>query len=226
MKKYFLLILILLSLFTVSAHQPRVEESNTIIVDNPEISKAYYTELKGEVHTYFIESNSDFNLYVNILVAYDSDRRDFIVDIYENENLLESLNDEKYNWTYFNEPIAGDEYWMGPEYDVKATGGNYKIVVSSSDNTGKYVLATGKIEKFGFMDTIRTIAVLPKIKSDFFDKPSLSAYNNKFGFFLVIILSILFTIYLVLKNKLINYYNDRKFNKKIGARTLRPKIKR
>ena len=226
MKKYFLLILILLSLFTVSAHQPRVEDSNTIYVDNPEISKAYYTELKDEAHEYFIESNSDFNLYVNILVAYDSDRRDFIVDIYRDETLLESLNKEKYNWTYFNEPIAGDEYWMGPEYDVKATPGNYKIVVSSINNTGKYVLATGKIEKFTFMDTIRTIAVLPKIKSDFFDKPSLSAYNNKFGFFLFIILSVLFTIYLVLKNKLINYYNDRNFNKKIRARTLRPKIKR
>lgn len=204
MKKYILIILILLSLFTVSAHQPRVEDSNTIYVDNPEISKAYYTELKDEVHTYFIDSNTDFNLYVNILVSYDSDRRDFIVDIYENENLLKSLNNEKYNWTYFNEPIAGDEYWMGPEYDVKANAGNYKIVVSSSDNTGKYVLATGKIEKFGFIDTVRTIAVLPKIKSDFFDKPSLSAYNNKFGFFLVLLLSIFIGTLFIIRNKLFN----------------------
>jgi len=203
MKKYILIILILLSLLTVSAHQPRVEESNKIIVDNPEISKAYYTELKSEAHEYFIDSNSDFNLYVNILVSYDSDRRDFIIDIYQNEKLLESLNKEKYNWTYFNEPIAGDEYWMGPEYDVEATPGNYKIVVSSINNTGKYVLATGKIEKFTFMDTLRTIAVLPKIKSDFFDKPSLSAYNNKFGFFLFVIISLLFSSFWVLKNKFI-----------------------
>jgi len=91
---------------------------------------------------------------------------------------------------------------MGPEYDVKANPGKYKIVVSSSDNTGKYVLATGKIEKFGFMDTVRTIAVLPKIKSDFFDKPSLSAYNNKFGFFLVLLISILFGTLFIIRNKL------------------------
>jgi hypothetical protein len=51
-----------------SAHQPRIPEGNEITVTDPEVSKAYYTELKGAPHIYTLFSDVPFVLYINILV--------------------------------------------------------------------------------------------------------------------------------------------------------------
>jgi len=203
MKKILFIILILF-FPVVIAHKPFYEISNYTLIETPELSHAYYSELNGSEHIYEINSEKDFNLYVNILVPYESNQRDFLVEIYQDNTLINTLNKEKYNWTFFNEPIAGDDYWMGPEYESKSKPGTYKIVVSSSDNTGKYVLATGKIESFTFKDTINTITILPKIKSEFFSKNPLSAYNNKFGFILLSLISILVVLSFIIRNKLFN----------------------
>jgi len=197
MKKILFIILILIFPFVI-AHKPFYEISNYTLIETPEISHAYYSELNGSEHIYEINSDKDFNLYVNILVPYESKHRDFLVEIYQDSTLIYTLNNENYNWTYFFEPIGGDEYWMGPEYEKISESGNYKLNVSSKNNTGKYILATGKIESFSFQDTINTITILPKIKSEFFDKNPLSAYMNRFGlilFLLVLIPIIIFRVY-------------------------------
>lgn len=49
------------------AHQPRIPVGNETIVLDPEISKAYYTELRGIPQTYTITSDTPFALYVNLL---------------------------------------------------------------------------------------------------------------------------------------------------------------
>ena len=45
---------LIFSPFLVFAHQPRITEDGKIDVVNPEISKAYYGELKGGPHIYTI----------------------------------------------------------------------------------------------------------------------------------------------------------------------------
>jgi hypothetical protein len=67
-------LILFLSLETLSAHQPRLDTGtavsieNPIIVDNPEISQAFYGQLKGEPVYYQINSDTSFQLYVNLLV--------------------------------------------------------------------------------------------------------------------------------------------------------------
>ena len=48
----------------------------------------------------------------------------------------------------FYEPFGGDRDLLGPEYDGEVPAGAYSVVVTSPDNTGKYVLAVGRKEKF------------------------------------------------------------------------------
>jgi hypothetical protein len=76
--------------------------------------------------------------------------------------------------------------------------GSYKIQVYSPDNQGKYVLAVGDREVFPFRELIKTYLVLPRLKSEFFGKSSLSAYSNIMGIFLVIILLITLIIAAIL----------------------------
>lgn len=74
MKYKYLTILLLVSIILVFAHQPRLAYNENLTIDNakrienPEISQAFYGELKGQPDYYKIDSDKDFNLYVNLVV--------------------------------------------------------------------------------------------------------------------------------------------------------------
>ena len=66
-------ITVMLASWSVDAHQPVLNsESRTAkspyIIEEPEISKAIFSELMGEPHYYLIESDSRFEFYVGITV--------------------------------------------------------------------------------------------------------------------------------------------------------------
>jgi hypothetical protein len=111
MKKIIILstILFFISLQTTSAHQPRIPEGNNIVVTNPEISKAYYTQLKGTPHTYTISSEKAFSLYVNILVPDIIGQKQDITAIIIKDNDIKNpfavLNGNTFKWTPFFEPF-------------------------------------------------------------------------------------------------------------------------
>ena len=73
MKKIFLLVLIFLFFslaFGVSASQTNITyfQKGNINISNPEISQAFYDELKGAPRDYYIDSSKDLELYINLLV--------------------------------------------------------------------------------------------------------------------------------------------------------------
>lgn len=194
MKRGIFLILFLVLISLVSAHQPRlvsdVESSieNPIIILNPEVSQAFYGTLKGNPDYYLIDSDKNFNLYVNILSPDVKDaRQDFIVIILKDNIQFATLNST--NWTRFYEEFAGDWYFRGKEFEEQVEKGKYAIIVSNSNNIGKYSLAIGKIESFPFNEQVKTIIALPKLKV-FFERSPFTAFFNLIGLFLFVLLVI------------------------------------
>ncbi|MBU1934952.1 hypothetical protein KKF04_02755, partial [Patescibacteria group bacterium] len=108
-----------------------------------------------------------------------------------------------------------DGYYEGPELrsnekneypiGVKVEGGKYEVEVYSPDNMGKYVLAVGTIESFPLNEIINTVKTMPKLKSGFFEKSSLTAFNNKIGMFIfgpaIILLLLIGVIIYLMKRK-------------------------
>jgi hypothetical protein len=187
------------------AHQPRIvfdqnaSIENPVKIEDPEISKAYYGNLKGSADFYKIESFQPFKLYLNILAPDLSDSRtDFDVDIISQNKTLFVLNGTAHDWTKFHEEFAGDNYIQGPEIEKNMSAGDYYIKVYSKDNEGKYSLAVGDVESFPPKESIRVLLSLPRIKSDFFEKPAYHAYFGKIGMFLLVPLVILLIIILIL----------------------------
>ena len=182
MKYLTVLFLITLPIFNLSAHQPALNEENTnspskaYLIEKPEISKAIYGTLEGDVHYYSIKSGIDFNFYVGITTpkidgcnTFDK----FSVDVINvsngmQETLLE-LDGENYEWREWYEPYGKKFYWIGPEYgaEFKSTNvykaGEYLIKVFNNHNQGKYVLATGDIEKFGPLVIAKLPLIMPKV---------------------------------------------------------------
>lgn len=218
---------------TAWCHQPRIVQGEDItLVENPEVSQAFYGELKGEPASYQIASEDPFKLYVGILVPdLESIGKDVSVEItreqaYPEEAAKQELEEEEmhvvldgmeYEWTRWYEPFGGDWYWEGPELrsnppeeelpeGVVVEGGVYTLKVFSSDNEGKYVLAVGEREEFPRGEMVQTLFVLPKLKAEFFERSPWSAYYNLVGLFLLIgigiLVGIIVAIVLIIKRAL------------------------
>jgi len=168
------------------AHQPRLVWSQDVIeISNPEVSQAFYAELKEKPQFFRIVTYEELPLYVSLLVPdIEGADKDFNVRIYRTRvplAELANLDSRQYDWTRFYEKYAGDWYWQGPEFRQTVPLGVYEIEVSSPDNLGKYVLAMGEKEEFLIKEALKTIVVIPELKSDFFGKSVFSSFFNYIG---------------------------------------------
>ncbi|MCX6745115.1 MAG: hypothetical protein NTX82_06345, partial [Candidatus Parcubacteria bacterium] len=168
MKKYILILaLSFLICLPALAHQPYLIQNSpeVIKVPDPEVSKAYYSELKGQPQYYEINSPVDFALYVNILIPdVPQTTKNMLVEVFkdnEQGTKLYTLDGKGFTWQPFFEDFARDNYFKGPEIKAPAQAGIYLIKVSSPDNTGRYSLAIGEKESFPANEIVRSLLVLP-----------------------------------------------------------------
>jgi len=172
----------------VWAHQPRIVENAMVEINNPEVSQAFYGELKGSPCEFRIQSNQDFRLYVGLLVPdIPNIQKDISAQIYrikdgKNETIA-LLDGSHFEWTPFFEDFAKDHYFWGPEYKADdsqkgvelegrlVTAGDYRIKVFSPSNFGKYTLVTGFLEVFPFAEILNASITVPRLKAQFFGYP-------------------------------------------------------
>jgi len=163
-----------------------------ITVEFPEISKAYYAVLNGSPHVYTISSDTQFNLYVNILAPDIANQKtDFVVTIVQKgktDKKIAVLDGTKFKWTKFSEPFGHDNYLKGPEYREVSSAGVYEITVSDKGNDSRYALAVGEIENFDFKESANTIKLIPKIKTTIFDKSPIDFILSPIGIGYIIII--------------------------------------
>lgn len=183
MKKFLLLLAFapLLIFAFVSAHQPRITRDQTWIiqVNNPEISQAFYGELRGQPDIYQITSDTWFLFYVNIVVpALPDARKDFKIQIFQWDMPLAELDGTQHERTEFYEHFAGDLYYRWPSFERQVSPGTYTVTVTNPEMKGKYSLAIGKIESFPGAEIVNTFKLLPALKTYFFDKPVLTMFYN------------------------------------------------
>lgn len=169
------------------AHQPRIVADDIVHVKNPEISQAFYGELNGRPTTYEISSDRDFRLYVGLLVpAVPEMKTDFVVEIFRmvegRPQQISRLDGSQFQWRPFHEEYGNSDYYWGPEFkandsnEQKLVGwpepaGDYRLVVSSPWNRGKYSLAVGDVENFPPTEIIKALVRVPQLKRVFFGEP-------------------------------------------------------
>ena len=200
MKKLLLFFVICLSFASgVFAHKPELVSeysSQQILVENPEVSKAYYGVFDSAVRTqeFVIESDTEFELYANFLLPVNEnslmDKR-MTMQIFKDEELLTVLSGAGYKWTEFFEPFGYDEYLMGPEFESVVSDGTYRIVLSMDEgvelvdgDVNSYSVAIGKIEDFGLGETLDTYRLIPQIKAQIFNKTGADFVWSPLGAFL------------------------------------------
>ena len=185
------LIILLISSLSALAHQPVIVGKNIIIIEKPDISRAFYHELTGQPRTYLINADKPFDLYINLLVPKNTNAAGRysarVYQLTENKKvLLSELKADSVTWKEFYEPFGGDSYLKGPEFKQSVPAGKYEIEVFSRDNLGKYVLAVGEKEFFGPKEIASVYTEVPKLKGGFFGGNPLTFLATPFGLVLVV----------------------------------------
>ena len=173
---------------TASAHQPHLVTGRVTGVTNPDVSQAFYAELKGQPDEYRFTLTKPLLLYLNVLVPrIPGVHEDYTAELCRKtatgESLVGVMDGTSYNWTVFHEPVANDDYFQGPEFREQTPPGDYVVRVSCPGNQGKYVLAVGERESFPPAEMVRVIGVMPALKR-YFGKPVWTAYFNYTGLFI------------------------------------------
>jgi hypothetical protein len=210
LKSIILLFVLFLSICAVSAHQPRLEVgvnsslSNPIVVQNPEISQAFYGNLKGQPDYYKITSNKTFELFVNILVPQSPGISSDFMNAQVTDSsgkTLALLGGNNSDWMPMFEEFGGDYYLQGPTFDQNVSAGTYYIKVFNTNNAGKYSLAIGDIEAFPPDESIKALINIPLLKEQIFGKPITILFFEFVGIILALgSIMVLFTM-LVMSRK-------------------------
>jgi len=171
------------------AHQPRiVSDSRLTLIKNPEVSQAFYGELKGSSANYLLELKQAGDLYLQILVpdlpGIQKDKTagvEYLPELGEGAVNFAQLDLPVEQWKKYFEEYAGDNYFKGPELKKPAEPGYYVVKISSPDNQGKYVLVVGEKEEFPAGEAVKAAITIPMLKKDFFQQPVTQWFNGKIG---------------------------------------------
>ncbi|MDP3882950.1 MAG: Type 1 glutamine amidotransferase-like domain-containing protein [Candidatus Staskawiczbacteria bacterium] len=188
--------------FSAFAYQTSIVyfQGGDVKIENPEIAKQFYDELKGEPRNYFISSDKDFLLYVNLLVPEFANKKGrYSANIFFTDNgteeLVAFLDGENFAWQEIYDELQRDYFLKGPEFSQQVKPGNYRIEVFSNaqvadepGNQGKYVLAVGKKETYDAKSVLNIFWHFPLLKIQFFQTNPLQFFLTPFGIALVAVI--------------------------------------
>jgi hypothetical protein len=200
-----IILVLFLTISAVSAHQPRLviganaSHDNPIVIQNPEVSQAFYGELQGQPNYYQIKSDNPFKFYLNLLVpASPGIPPDFIsAQVLDSSgNVIMTIDGTKSTWESYFEEFGGDNYLKSPEARANLPAGTYYIKVFNTDNQGKYNIAVGEIEAFPIDETMKALVTIPLLKEQFFGKPVTTLFLEFLG--IILALGSIFVLYAML----------------------------
>ena len=218
---YRLIFLLIFISCSLEAHQPKLvyqspTKDNPFIVNDPEISKAFYGQLKGAPHYFKIDSNKQFLFYTGILSPkVNSTYQSLSLDVIDKNNtILFQADGESFQWNAWYEPYARDYYWKGPEIGTDTnkefktsfllSEGTYYIKVYNKNNQGHYSLAIGEAEFFGanLWEQILTWAPILFYIGPYMDIVHWQKFDVRAYLPHIVLLVLIFMIYFIV-NKLI-----------------------
>jgi hypothetical protein len=165
----------------VNAHVPNLVTQTSLkditVIHDPELSQAFYGSMNGFPHTYEIRATEPFHLFTQVVLPDVSWNKNNVSGIIIKEQKkgrvleISRLHAKEATWESWYEPIGGDTYRKGPQFEGDLDPGVYRIEVNTPDNLEKYVLVVGTREEMtiGYFELLKRIFDI----KHFFEKSSL-----------------------------------------------------
>lgn len=206
--RYTLALIFCLGAFALPAHAhvPLVVDQESlhdiVVIEDPELSQAFYGTLTDFPHTYEIRAKSPFHLYAEVLVPDMEGQENVVSGIIIKETGQKGRVEEvtrmlakDATWESFFEPWGADSYRKGGTFERDVEPGVYRIELSTPNNHEKYVLVVGKREDFWSIGYFETVGRLMDVK-EFFGKSKFRVIESPIVFVpLVLVLAVFFIVW-------------------------------
>jgi len=158
---------------------PKTREA-PLVLDEPEHSKAIFSELTGAPQVYKITSDEAFDFYVGLTApklegcGLGETFSFRVLDASFKE--IDRREGGSVEWWAWYEEYGKTWYWVGPEigkdfaHDRQYPAGEYYVEVFNEGNRGMYVLAVGDQERFGLGTMLTIGGTMKKIRAKFWDE--------------------------------------------------------
>lgn len=152
------------------------------VVYDPELAQSFYGSLQGFPHTYELRLTEPLHLRTQILlpdVAWSKNNVSGIIIREEKKGRVKEvarLKAQDASWETWREPLGGDMYRKGAQFETNLDPGVYRIEVHTPDNLEKYVLTIGTREEM----TLSYFEHLGRIREikQFFEKSGIHIFES------------------------------------------------
>ncbi len=171
------------------AHVPNIVTQTSLkdifIIEDPELSQAFYGQMTGFPHTFEIRSQKPFSLFTQILLPDIESSKNNVSGIIIKEQPnggrvieITRIRAKDGSWDTWYEPFGGDRYRRGLSFEKELEAGTYRIEVSTPDDIEKYVLVVGRREDMtlGYFELVGRLIEVKK----FFEKSPLRVIESPY----------------------------------------------
>lgn len=194
------LLLFSIAPFFVSAYVPGFVSKEGVVVNEPLRANRFFGELHEESAVFRFSLKEGGIIYLNLMtpVSVDGGGKFDAVIVNESAGTVTAvLEAGALAWQSYRDTSIGEDFLRGPELNMTVPAGEYRIVVTSQGNIGKFVLQIGQDESFSIGDYFALYKMGPTLKRVFFDSARFSFFTSIVGFS--------FTLLFVLLGMLLGY---------------------
>ena len=209
----FVYVLCLSLFFTGTAHayvpQIVVQESlhDITVIDDPELSQAFFGELQDFPHTYEIRADKSFTLYTQIRVPELESSKNNVSGIIIKEQKKGRVEEvarflaEDALWTVNKDRLIGEEYREGAQFEKELGPGVYRLEVHTPDNIEKYILRVGKNEdmNIGYFELLGRIIDVKK----FYETSAFWMIVSPYAYVPLLVLTVLGGLWYLWRRKMV-----------------------
>ncbi len=182
------------------AYVPVFASKEGVMVSEPIRAHRFFGELLEESAVFRFSLKEGGIIYLNLMTpasVNSSGKFDAVIVNESAGTVTAILEAGALDWQSYRDPYIGEDFIRGPELNMSVPAGEYRVVVTSPGNVGKFVLQIGQEESFSIGDYFALYKMGPTLKRDFFETTQISFFTSVVGFS--------FTLFFVLLGMLLGY---------------------
>ena len=185
MKKIFFAIACLGLFLVGSAHAaaPQFSTTQTTVIKDASVSNVVYGELKDKPDFYELNLAKPYDLYAQITVPFveGMEKPNFSLILTKKDGTQKfMLSGTGYDWKLTTDSLTKDQYYLGPDKEIKGAIGKYEIEIVAPGYAGKYILTVGKKDANAIGSSLHQVSLGSK-NSTFFGKSATASFVSPIG---------------------------------------------
>jgi len=151
-------------------------------------ANVFFGELKEESAVFRFTLKEGGEVFLNLMtpaVANPEGRFDLVL-VNESQGIVTAvLEAGSLPWEEYRDKKIAESFFRGPRLSMNIPSGDYRIVVSSNGNLGKFALQVGAKDQFSLVSHHMLYTLAPTLKRDFFGTPRVSFLFSTAGLLFV-----------------------------------------